>query len=259
MQIFVCFFCIYQKNVVSLHSIWEFNRRMKNKEENFAPLWELNPLWSTLTEEERDLVNRHVEVVHYAKNEIIHYDGDESRYMWMLLRGKVRIYKEGIGQRQQIIRLLKPYDIFGYRACLVHEAYNSSASAFESCTVYRLERELFCQLVEHNHALCYQVMLMMAKDLAFSEIQTVNLTQKHIRGRLAESLLLLKKNYGFEEDEKTLAMLLPREDLANMSNMTTSNAIRTLSQFAQEGIIELEGKHIKIMDEKALEKISRLG
>ena len=78
-------------------------------------------------------------------------------------------------------------------------------------------------------------MLMMARDLAFSEIQTVNLTQKHIRGRLAESLLLLLKNYGYDEDGHTIAMLLPREDLANMSNMTTANAIRTLSQIAQEG------------------------
>jgi CRP-like cAMP-binding protein len=71
--------------------------------------------------------------------------------------------------------------------------------------------------------------------------------------------LLLKKNYGFEEDGRTLAMLLPREDLANMSNMTTSNAIRTLSQFAQEGILNIDGRHIKILDEKTLEKISRLG
>ena len=63
----------------------------------------------------------------------------------------------------------------------------------------------------------------------------------------------------YEEDGKTLAMLLPREDLANMSNMTTSNAIRTLSQFAQEGLLALDGKHIRILDEKALEKISRLG
>lgn len=222
-------------------------------------MWELNPLWGTLTDQEQAIVNAHVEVVHYAKNEIIHHDGEESKYMWMLLEGKVRIYKEGIGQRQQIIRLLKPYDIFGYRACLVHEAYNSSASAFDACTVYRLEREVFCKLVENNSALCYQVMLMMAKDLAFSEIRTVNLTQKHIRGRLAESLLLLKRNYGYEEDEETLAMTLSREDLANMSNMTTSNAIRTLSQFAQEGLIELDGKRIKITDEKGLEKISRLG
>ena len=232
---------------------------MRNEAETIAPLWELNPLWDTLTAEEREIITQEIEIVHYNKNEIIHNDGDESQYMWMLLEGKVRIYKEGIGQRQQIIRLLKPYDIFGYRACIAGEVYNSSASAFEACTVYRLSREHFNHLVQTNGALCYQVMLMMAKDLAISEIQTVNLTQKHIRGRLAESLLFLLKNYGFEEDGRTLAMLLPREDLANMSNMTTSNAIRTLSQFAQEGLLAINGRHIEILDQKELEKISRLG
>jgi len=232
---------------------------MKAKEEAFAPMWDLNPLWNALTADEKKRIAEQVEIVHYEKNEIIHNDGDESKYVWMLLQGKVRIYKEGIGQRQQIIRLLKPYDIFGYRACIANEAYNSSASAFEASTVYRLDREHFNELVQNNGALCYLVMRMMAKDLAISEIQTVNLTQKHIRGRLAESLLLLLKNYGFEEDGQTIAMLLPREDLANMSNMTTSNAIRTLSQFAQEGLLGIDGRHIKILDEKSLEKISRLG
>jgi CRP-like cAMP-binding protein len=232
---------------------------MKHKEETFAPAWELNPLWQTLSESEREMLAQNVEIVRYAKNNIIHYDGDDSLYMWMLLSGKVRIFKEGIGQRQQIIRLLKPYDIFGYRACIANEPYNSSANALENCTVYRLDRTHFNKLVQANGALCYQVMLMMAKDLAFSEIQTVNLTQKHIRGRLAESLLHLLKNYGFDADGKTIAMSLPREELANMSNMTTSNAIRTLSQFAQEGVLSLNGRHIKILDEKELEHISRLG
>ena len=222
-------------------------------------MWELNALWSSLTVGERQYVTQHVELVRYAKNEIIHLDGDDSQYMWMLLRGKVRIYKEGIGQRQQIIRLLKPYDIFGYRACIANEPYNSSASAFEESVVFRLGREHFTQLVRSNGKLCYDVMLMMAKDLAISEIQTVNLTQKHIRGRLAESLLLLLKNYGYDEDGRTIAMLLPREDLANMSNMTTSNAIRTLSQFAQEGLIAINGRRIQILAEKELEHISRLG
>ncbi|MBO7456578.1 MAG: Crp/Fnr family transcriptional regulator [Paludibacteraceae bacterium] len=227
--------------------------------EHFAPLWELNSLWATLTEAERLEVGNVVETISYSKNEIIHFEGDESRWMWMVLRGKVRIYKEGIGLRQQIIRLLKPYDIFGYRACIADEAYNSNASAFEDCVVYRIPRAEFIRLVKANGAFCYEVMQIMAKDLAISEIQTVNLTQKHIRGRLAESLLALVKNYGFEKDEQTLAMVLPREDLANMSNMTTSNAIRTLSQFAQEGLVSLDGKHIRILDEKELAKISRLG
>ena len=232
---------------------------MKQKEENFAPLWELSSIWESLTKEERHFVAEQVEIVHYAKNEIIHHAGDDSIYIWVLLHGKVRIYKEGIGQRQQIIRLLKPYDLFGYRACIAGDEYNSSASAFEDCIAYRLPREAFMQLVRSNGALCYEIMLTMAQDLAISEIQTVNLTQKHIRGRLAESLLLLLKNYGYEEDGKTLAMLLPREDLANMSNMTTSNAIRTLSQFAQEGLLVINGRRIQILDEKELEHISRLG
>ena len=232
---------------------------MEGEKGQFAPMWDLNPLWATLTEEERKFVEEHVEIVHYAKNEIIHYDGEESSQVGMLLRGKIRIYKEGVGQRQQIIRLLKPYDIFGYRACIAEGPYNSSASALEDSVVYFLKREYFTQLVRTNGALCYEVIRMMASDLAIAEIKTVNLTQKHIRGRLAESLLLLLKNYGYEADGKTLAMLLPREDLANMSNMTTSNAIRTLSQFAQEGLIEICGKKIQILDEQELEHISRLG
>jgi len=232
---------------------------MNEEQKEFAPMWDLNPVWKALTEEERRFVAEHVETEHYAKNEIIHLDGEESSRVGMLLSGKIRIYKEGVGQRQQIIRLLKPYDIFGYRACIAEGPYNSSASALENTVIYALKREYFTQLVRTNGALCYEVIRMMARDLAIAEIKTVNLTQKHIRGRLAESLLLLLKNYGYEDDGQTLAMLLPREDLANMSNMTTSNAIRTLSQFAQEGIIVIEGKRIKILDEKELEHISRLG
>ena len=232
---------------------------MKQVHEIFSAMWEVNPLWKTLTAEERERVSKQLQVVHYSKNEMIHFDGEESSHMGMLLRGKVRIYKEGIGQRQQIIRLLKPYDIYGYRACIANGPYNSNASAFEDCVIYRLSREEFVRLLRENGAFCYEVMRMMAQDLAISEIQTVNLTQKHIRGRLAESLLHLVKNYGYESDGKTLAMLLPREDLANMSNMTTSNAIRTLSQFAQEGLIEINGRHIKILGENELAKISRLG
>ena len=232
---------------------------MKQPLEKFAPMWVLNPIWDTLTGPERTMIYQHVEIVTFSKNQIIHRDGDDSAYMWMLLRGKVRIYKEGIGQRQQIIRLLKPYDFFGYRACIADEPYNSNASAFEDCVAYRLRREDFQQLVRDNGQFCYQVMRMMAKDLAILELQTINLTQKHIRGRLAESLLHLMKNYGCKEDGQTLNMQLPREDLANMSNMTTSNAIRTLSQFAQEGLVGIEGKHVKILDEEALAKISRLG
>lgn len=72
-------------------------------------------------------------------------------------------------------------------------------------------------------------------------------------------MLVLKETYGYENDDRTLKVYLTREDIANLSNMTTANAIRTLSNFATEGIVELDGKKIRIMNKKALEKISNLG
>jgi CRP-like cAMP-binding protein len=98
-----------------------------------------------------------------------------------------------------------------------------------------------------------------ALELGFANSRTVSLTQKHIRGRLAESLILLAEKYGFEHDNTTLKVYMSREDIANLSNMTTSNAIRTLSTFANEKLITIDGRKIKILDLARLDRISKLG
>ena len=231
----------------------------RKKEETYAKLWELNPIWDVLTAEEKLLVSDEVQVMRYKKNAVIHAEGDAATDVWTLIEGKVRIYKEGVGQRAQIIRLLKPYDFFGFRAAIAGDVYTSNASAIESSVAYKLNAKTFITLLHQNHEFCFQMMMALAKDLAVAELQTINLTQKHIRGRLAESLLTIKKNYGLDEDGCTLAMYMSREDLANMSNMTTSNAIRTLSQFQQDGLISINGRLIKILDEEELEHISQIG
>lgn len=232
---------------------------MKISSENRLKLWEVSPIWNVLTPEEKMFIHSEVEMVRYAKNEMIHHEGDLPTHTMILVEGKVRIYKEGVGQRQQIIRMLKPYDHFSYRAIIAGDTYNSCASALDSCIIYRISREAFLQLIQTNNEFCFQMMVQMAKDLAVSELQTVNLTQKHIRGRLAESLLNLKDKYGLDEDQATISMYMSREDLANMSNMTTSNAIRTLSQFVGEGLITVDGRKIKILNEEELIHVSRLG
>jgi CRP-like cAMP-binding protein len=76
---------------------------------------------------------------------------------------------------------------------------------------------------------------------------------------LAEALLFLRDSYGLEEDDCTLSIYLSREDLANMSNMTTSNAIRTLSTFANEKLIAIDGRKIKLINIEELEDISKKG
>ena len=219
----------------------------------------LQDIMQMLSPKEQQELKDHMSIQHFKKNETLYQEGEVPQMFHCLISGKVKIYKDGIGGRTQIVRVIKPVEYFGYRAYFANQNYVTSAAAFETSTVCLIPIEMIEKWMMENNHLALFFVRQLAVEVGNSDQRTVNLTQKHIRGRLAESLLLLLKNYGFEADGKTLAMLLPREDLANMSNMTTSNAIRTLSQFAQEGLVNINGRKIQILDEKELEHISRLG
>ncbi|MDR3140714.1 MAG: Crp/Fnr family transcriptional regulator [Tannerellaceae bacterium] len=219
----------------------------------------LAEVWRVLTEKEREILRSRSSIRHFKRNELIYLEGDEPREMMCLLKGKVKIFKEGVGGRSQIIRMIKPIQYFGYRAYFAQEDYLTNASAFESSTVCLIPMTVVMDLLVGNPNLAMFFIRQLSFDLGVADERTVNLTQKHIRGRLAESILFLKDSYGLEEDGATLSIYLAREDLANLSNMTTSNAIRTLSTFAAEHIIALDGRKIKLIDEERLRKISRLG
>ena len=219
----------------------------------------LSEVWRVLTDEERDILRNNSKILNFKKNEMIYCEGDEPRDMMCLLKGKVKIYKDGVGGRSQIIRMIKPIQYFAYRAAFAQEQYLTNASAFESSTVCVIPMNVVEKLVYSNPNLAMFFIRQLSVDLGIADERTVNLTQKHIRGRLAESLLFLCDNYGLEEDGATISIYLSREDLANLSNMTTSNAIRTLSMFVSEHIIVMDGRKIKIIDEDRLRKVSRRG
>jgi CRP-like cAMP-binding protein len=219
----------------------------------------LSELAVTLTAEERSEIAQNMVVRKFEKNVTIYSEGDEPENLLCLLDGKVKIYKEGVGGRNQIVRVVRAVEYFGYRAAFSEEKYVTGAAAFESSTIAIIPMRLIFAIAENNANLCNFFIRKLAKALGKSDERTVNLTQKHIRGRLAESILFLKENYGVEEDGCTLSIYLSREDMANLSNMTTSNAIRTLSLFAQEKMIAIDGRKIKIINEDALRKTSQIG
>ena len=216
-------------------------------------------LWQPLTQEQREFLAQNFTIQKYKKNETIYCEGETPMHLMCLLSGKVKIYKEGVGGRSQIIRVLKTKEDFAYRAFFAEGNFVTAASAFEPCTICLIPMPAIMKLIKDNSELALFFIRQLSIDLGISDERTVNLTQKHIRGRLAESLLFLKDTYGVEEDESTLSIYLSREDLANLSNMTTSNAIRTLSNFATEKLITIDGRKIKIIDEEKLKKISKIG
>lgn len=212
-----------------------------------------------LPDKEKELLTEEHSYSSLRKGEFIFHEGDKPSGLYCLAYGKVKIFKEGIGGRDQIIRMVRPQGLMGYAAIILGTMHTTSAVALEESAVCLLDRNNFLRLLKRNSDLSMKMMRMMASNLTFSNERTVSLTQKHIRGRLAESLIVLKDTYGLENDGKTIKAYVSREDLACLSNMTTSNAIRTLSVFATESVIALEGKKIKIVDQGRLEKISHMG
>lgn len=216
-------------------------------------------MWQPLTQEQKEILAKDFTIQKYKKNENIYCEGETPTYLMCLLSGKVKIYKDGVGGRSQIIRVIKSHEYFAYRAYFAEENYVTAAAAFEPCTICLIPMPTIVKLIQENPELSMFFIRQLSKDLGISDERTVSLTQKHIRGRLAESLLFLKDTYGVEEDQCTLSIYLSREDLANLSNMTTSNAIRTLSNFAAEKLIIIDGRKIKLIEEEKLKRISKIG
>lgn len=220
---------------------------------------ERNSIFSKLTQKQKEVLKDGLTATFYKKGDIIFREGDKPVSLICLSEGIVKVFKEGLGGREQIIRLAKPIGFIGYRALFAEENHYASAIAIEDSIVCSVDDKTLFKLLKSNSDLSLNIIKSLATELGFSYFRTVTLTQKHVRGRLAESLLFLKNTYGFEKDEKSLKVYLSRGEIANLSNMDTSNAIRTLSAFANEGVISIDGRKIKILDINKLEKISDLG
>lgn len=220
---------------------------------------EMSDFWALLNSEEKRVISDNFKIQNFKKNEVIYNEGDTPSQLMYLIKGKVKVYKKGNGDRNQIIRLMRPGQYFGYRAYFANENYVTTGAAIENTQIGFLPMTLVEEHIRCNNDLAFFFIRTLANNLGQSDTRTVNLTQKHIRGRLAESLMVLHDNYGYEPNSTTLNIYLSREDLASLSNMTTSNAIRTLTSFASEHLITVDGRKIKILKEDELRRISKYG
>lgn len=220
---------------------------------SIANIWHCNDAYSV------NKIQQSLTVRSFKRNELIYQENETPTHILFLVNGMAKIIKEcGMG-RSQVVRIIKEQSFMGFRAFFAHECNTTSAIALEDSTVAALPLDIMAELIELHHSITDYFITILAATLGETDNRFVTITQKHIRGRLAETILALKANYGIENDGKTLNVIMNRYDLASLSNMSTSNAIRTLSSFATEGLIEISGRKIRILSEEELAKISRLG
>ena len=195
-------------------------------------------------------LNKHCN--HYKKGQIIFHEGMRPAGIFCMNSGKVKLAKTGGEGKEQIVRLARYGDILGYRSLLSNENYSLTAYALEDASICFIPKSTFFTVLSQDANLSMQMMKLLSSDLKHAEEKITEMAQKPVRERLAEALLFIKETYGFTEDGKTLNVALSREDIANVVGTATETAIRLLSELKQDGIINLTGRKIAIVDNQRL-------
>ncbi len=208
---------------------------------------------------DKEVLSRNTTTLFVKKGEPIYSEGEKTKGLICLASGKYKIYRVGVGGREQILKLVRPPEPEGFSNIFQAAVCINSASAIEDSVICIADRNSIVNILKHNTDFSFKIMKLLAEELIFAQDRIISLTQKHVRGRLVETLLMLGEIYGFEQDGKTINATLSRDDIAHHSNMTTSNAIRTLSNLVSEGKITLKRRKITLLDIPALDLISKVG
>jgi CRP-like cAMP-binding protein/CheY-like chemotaxis protein len=186
------------------------------------------------------------DVHHYKKKEIIYDEGNYPKGIYFINKGKVKTYRTHELGKELITGLYKEGDFFGYLALLEDEKYADSATALDDSEIYLVPKEDFFSLIYKNAEVSRKFIRMLSDNLQEKEEQLLNLAYNSVRKRVADALVTLHSRYK-KDGDGPFTMNITREDLANLAGTATETTIRTLSDFKDEGMIEIKGGSITLL------------
>lgn len=189
------------------------------------------------------------------KGETIFEEGDTINGIYCVKDGVCKLSKLSPNGKDQIVKLIKKGELLGQRSLISDEPVNLSAVALEDMQVCFIPKSEVMGFFDKNNQFSMNVMKTICGDLKDADANMVNMAQKTVKERLAETLLHLHDTFGVNDD-KTLKIQLSREELASMIGTATESCIRLLSDFNKLGLIELTGKKITLKDISKLKKMA---
>jgi len=192
--------------------------------------------------------------VHFKRGDIIFKQNAFSSNIIYLNKGLVKIHIEG-PQNDQIIKVVKAPSYLGIPTTLNERINHYSATALDQTCVCFIDIDVFKDFIYKSGEFAYELITELCKNELDSFHRCVNRTQKHINGRIADALLFFKNTFKYNE------FILPftRLEFGNFVDTSRESVSRILTDFKNDGIINLNGKKVEILNEKLLEKISKKG
>ena len=221
-------------------------------------------LFSNCSEPELGHLTEHKVCNRYPKGQVLVFEGNRPMGLYCVKGGTFKVYKTSLDGKEQILRFVRSGEFIGYRSLIADEPYGASVEAIEDSQVCFIPREYFLEMLKRNSSLSQAMMQTLCHELGILQERLMNMAQKSVRERLAETLLLMQETAARNRTdvekpvEAEVCIQLPREDIANLTGSSTETIIRLLSEFKDDGWVELKGKQIKILNRAALAKQARL-
>lgn len=205
---------------------------------------------------ELDFINHHKTQILYRKGENICKEKAYASNVLYIADGYVKLYLEGPNNRHINLKILKASEFIGLSSIYGDSIYHYSAVALVDSTICMINTDSFKKILTENGQFASSIIEWYCKKETqlFQRIKSIGLKQMH--GRIADTLLYLCDN---NLDQDILFSHLTRKDIADFACISTESTVRLLTELKNDGIIEIEGKKINILDKKHLIEISRKG
>jgi CheY-like chemotaxis protein len=193
------------------------------------------------------------EVVNYEKKQAIYQEGRRPRFLYYLVKGKVKGFKANEDGKEYIANLYSDGDFIGYTALIEDKAYDDSASVLENAEIMLIPKDDFLQMVYSDISIASKFIHIITQNVKDKEERLLNLAYSSLRKRVAKALVDIVSKFRLEGQANPIE--ISREDIARYVGTATESLIRTLSDFKAEKNIDIKGGKIIVNDVEKLKNL----
>ncbi len=211
------------------------------------------PLFDGLTPKQHADLGAIASRKYYSRGEIFFSEGDEAEGFYIILSGRVKIFKLSPDGKEQIFHILETPEPFGEAAVFAGKHYPASAQALADTPVLFFPTRKFVDLISREPSLALSMLALLSMRLRKLTMLVENLSLKEVPGRLAAYLLLLNSRNGAQPD---ITLDVSKNQMASLLGTIPETLSRILKRMTDENLIKTDARTITILDQKGLGELS---
>jgi len=189
----------------------------------------------------------------FQRGENIFNEDDEGVGFYLIISGRVKIFKLSLEGKEQILHIFGPGEPFGEVAVFTGKRFPANAEAMEESRVFFFPRKAFGELIRQDPSLALNMLAVLSHRLRRFSALIENLSLKEVPGRLAAHLLYLSE---IKKGAIDLTLEISKNQLAGLLGTIPETLSRILARMGKEGLIKSSGRQIKLLDRKGLEELA---